>query len=56
MTKMRCTGDFNDPWLECDDCGVSFQLVYNRSVETMHGIQYCPFCGDDVEEVVDELE
>ena len=55
MTILRLTGDFNNPELTCDSCDANFHLYWQRSL--IHTkVMYCPFCGDEVEEVEDELK
>lgn len=55
MTTMRLVGEFNQPEMQCDDCDVRFTLYWQR--DGIHDkVEYCPFCGEEVEEVVDELE
>jgi hypothetical protein len=54
MVKVRLTGDYNDPWLECDECDMRYQVCWNRN-PLYSGIEYCPFCGSEAEVVVDEM-
>lgn len=55
MTIIRLTGDYNDPWCVCDECEMSYQVIFNRNA-VHSGIEYCPFCGDSVDEFVDEMK
>lgn len=43
------------PVLLCDSCDMQFSVVWNRS-PVYSSIEYCPFCGEEVEEIVDEEE
>lgn len=55
MCVMTLIGDYNDPEIQCDGCEVIFNLFWQR--DGIHDrINYCPFCGDDVEEIVDDTE
>jgi Zn finger protein HypA/HybF involved in hydrogenase expression len=33
------------PEIQCMDCDAIFTVIWNRSLETEGGPQYCPFCG-----------
>lgn len=37
------------PEVKCITCDAIFTVIYNRSIDTEGGIQYCPFCGDEWE-------
>lgn len=55
MATMRLVGDYNEPEMQCDECDMRFTLFWQRT--PLHDkIEYCPFCGVEVDEVVDELE
>lgn len=54
MTIMRKTGDFNDPKMECDACEQVFTIYWQNDGFTI--MEYCPFCGESVEDIVDEME
>jgi len=43
------------PNLECDNCDTIFSVVWHRTPD-YDDIQYCPFCGEGVEEIVWETE
>jgi len=49
MTTMRLVGDPDNPELQCDSCGMIFQVIWQNNGHT-EGIEYCPFCGTEVEE------
>lgn len=54
MTIMRQIGDFNDPRMKCDACDQVFIIAWQNDGVTK--MEYCPFCGSDVEDIVDEME
>jgi hypothetical protein len=35
------------PEVQCRGCDAIFTIIWNRSLETEGGPQYCPFCADD---------
>jgi len=48
--------DNNDtPTLKCESCGVLFGIWWHGNGFTT-GIEFCPFCGDEVEDFVDDTE
>jgi hypothetical protein len=55
MAVIKLTGDYNDPWSECSSCDMRFQLIWQRNA-VYSGPEFCPFCGEEVEETIDELE
>ena len=55
MTILYLTGDFNDHDIECGSCWISFKLYWQRDAFTKW-IAYCPFCGEEVEEIVDQMD
>lgn len=50
MATMIQRGDDGEepPMLECDECGTIFGVVFARN-PIYSGIEYCPFCGDEIE-------
>ena len=42
------------PNSHCDQCDINFGLIWQRN-PVYDGIQFCPFCGEEVEEIIDEL-
>lgn len=54
MANMRLVGDFNAPEMECDACDVRFTLYWQRKAYTTQ-VSFCPFCGEEVDETIDEL-
>mgnify|MGYP003552899621 CR=1 FL=1 len=55
MTTLRIIGDYNDPWCECGECDMRFQLIWNRNPVYDHA-EYCPFCGVEITEIVEDLD
>lgn len=55
MVMMRLIGDFNDPEMECCGCNMIFTLFWQRTGHSNDHIEYCPFCGAEVDEIVDHL-
>ena len=56
MTRIYISYDsFGLQNLECETCGVVFQLTWNRDGVT-DAIEFCPFCGSEVDELVQEEE
>ena len=53
MCIITLFGDFNNPELKCDSCDMIFILYFHKNL-IYQKIEYCPFCGDEVEEVKDE--
>ena len=43
------------PNLECDNCDTIFSVVWHRTPDYDEP-QYCPFCGEGVEEIIWEVE
>ena len=43
------------PESHCDNCEMRFFIAWNRN-PVYESIEFCPFCGDDVNEVVDEVD
>jgi predicted nucleic acid-binding Zn ribbon protein len=39
-------------WYECSECAEEFRVI----TESVTPITYCPLCGSDLEETVDEDE
>jgi len=54
LTNMGNFGG-DTPELECDNCDMRFSLVWNRNPVYTEP-EYCPFCGDEVEEIIWEEE
>lgn len=48
-------GDEREPELECDGCDMMFTLTWHRNPVYL-GIEFCPFCGEEVEEILDQIE
>jgi uncharacterized Zn-finger protein len=34
------------PMVTCPECDAAFYVVWNNSLETQCGPDYCPFCGE----------
>lgn len=49
LNELESTTDI--PELQCSECDVIFGIYWNRNGYTEH-IDYCPFCGDGVEEII----
>lgn len=47
--------DDDMPELHCPECDVVFSVVFHRN-PIYGGIEYCPFCGEDVDGFVNEAE
>ena len=45
----------NLPESHCSECDMRFNLCWNRN-PLYDQPQYCPFCGDAIEDIVDETE
>lgn len=43
------------PESHCSECDMRFNLVWNRN-HAFDGPEYCPFCGEEIEETVDERD
>jgi uncharacterized paraquat-inducible protein A len=41
------------PESHCSECDMRFNLCWNRN-PIYNKMEYCPFCGDEIEKVVDE--
>ena len=39
-------------WINCNDCGEEFRVIS----ESLEQISYCPFCGNVIEQELDEEE
>lgn len=50
---VRSEGCLDIPDMECSECGAVFNLCWNRN-PLFDGPEYCPFCGEEVEDIVDE--
>lgn len=40
---------------ECDQCNAIFTLYWRRS-PLIDKVEYCPFCGDDIEEIIGDTD
>ena len=57
MSYLRIDGDYNNPSWTCKDgCERSFQIVWSRQYKDDSGPQFCPFCGDEWDEIVEEFD
>ena len=42
-------------FVQCDDCGLRFHVVYSEELDAVRPGQFCPRCGcPDLEPTVDE--
>lgn len=41
------------PESHCDNCDMRFYLCWNRN-SVYDKPEHCPFCGDEIEEIIDE--
>ena len=41
------------PNSHCDGCDMNFMLIWERN-PVYDGPEYCPFCGEEIEEIVTE--
>lgn len=57
MSILTNLGNFGTdlPNLQCNNCDMIFSIVWNRN-PIYDQPEYCPFCGDEVEEIVSEEE
>ena len=39
---------------ECGDCESTFNVVYNEMMSSKEYPEYCPFCGEPIEEISEE--
>lgn len=53
MCNLIVFGEYNDQRTRCSVCMREFVLMWQRQ---FHGDtpDYCPFCGDGVDEIIDE--
>ena len=42
------------PELQCSECEVIFSVVFRRALD-VEGIEFCPFCGSEIERNVRAL-
>jgi len=42
------------PQSHCDSCDMRFNLCWNRN-SVYDKPEYCPFCGEEIEEVINEV-
>lgn len=45
MTKLI---NEDDEFVTCENCDANFQVIWTRNIWIID-IEYCPFCGDEVE-------
>ncbi len=50
---MYLIGDYNNPEMKCGGCDKTFVLHWQNDGVT--NLEYCPFCGANVKEIVDEM-
>lgn len=57
MCTLTNLGNMGDelPNLECDNCDMVFSVVWQRN-PIYDEPEYCPFCGDEVEEIIWESD
>lgn len=55
MTTIRIFGDIEDPASQCEECDVVFFISWRRN-GINDQVEFCPFCGAEVEETISELE
>lgn len=57
MCILQNLGDMGGelPNLQCDSCDMVFSIIWNRNL-IYDQPEYCPFCGDEVEEIIWEEE
>lgn len=51
MANLLMNGNIDDIEFTCDSCEVVFTLYWNRN-PVYTRIEYCPFCGEEIEEVI----
>jgi hypothetical protein len=54
MSNLIVFGPYNNPEARCDECGREFIFAYQKQFEG-DTIQYCPFCGEGIDEIIDEM-
>ena len=45
-----------DDMIKCPGCDVQFSAEWHRSIEAGDGPEFCPFCGEYIEDVYREGE
>jgi hypothetical protein len=55
MANLIVFGPYDDQRTKCDECNREFILFWQRQFPG-DAPRYCPFCGDDVEDIIDEVE
>ena len=50
MTTLKVT-DYDEGGLYCTNCDSHFNLTWNKH-EWISQVDYCPFCGEEVEEII----
>lgn len=53
MTIIHQVGPFDSPNMICEQCEMDFQIIWARSL-VYEKPEYCPFCGEEIEEWLDE--
>lgn len=48
-------GGLDIPDTICSECEMVFNICWNRNL-IYDRVEYCPFCGDEVEEIIHEDE
>lgn len=53
MCVLQNLGNFGSdlPELECSECDMRFSICWQRNL-VYDEPQYCPFCGDEIEEII----
>ena len=54
MADMKLIGSYDDPDYECQECEAKFKLYFQISCDWQK-IEFCPFCGVEVDEVIDAM-
>ncbi|MEM8668760.1 MAG: hypothetical protein AAGG48_14665 [Planctomycetota bacterium] len=54
VITLRDTG-MDTPESQCSDCDTQFGLFWQRN-PVYDRPQYCPFCGEEIEDYVDETD
>lgn len=47
--------DTDDNEVQCDECESIFTIVFQRQAAEGR-VEFCPFCGDGIEEIVPKAE
>lgn len=55
MANLLISGNIDDFEYTCDSCEMTFTMYWNRN-PIYDRIEYCPFCGAEIEEIIFQHE